>query len=70
MAFDRQAVQTAFEERDGLRWLELNFNKPAEGPALRGIKFVVYQPEGGAWLKCDGKDIYLPLFAAARRPAR
>lgn len=62
VVFDRQAVQTAFQERDGLRWLELNLPRPAEGPAPRALKFVVYQAEGGAWLKCGGKDMGLAIY--------
>ena len=68
LVFDRQAVQTAFEVRDGLRWLELTFARPAEEPAPRGLKFVVYQSEGGVWLKCAGKDVSLPLFEGPADP--
>jgi len=58
VAFDQMAVRTPFVERDGLGYLELEFHRP--GP--RGLKFVLYQPEGNAWLKHRGTDLYLPLF--------
>jgi len=60
--FDERAVRTPFGEHDGLRRLELVFQKPAQGPVPRGLKFVLYQPEENAWLKCRGADLYLPLF--------
>jgi alpha-glucan, water dikinase len=63
--FDQQAVRSPFVERDGLRYLEVEFHKPADGPGPRGMKFIVYQPQGAGWTKCGGKDLYLPLFAAA-----
>jgi alpha-glucan,water dikinase len=66
--FDALAVRTTFTERDGLQYLELEFRKPADGPGPRGLRFVLFQPEGGAWLKAGGKDLYLPLFEGAADP--
>ena len=60
--FDGQAAHTPFTERDGLQYLELEFRKPAQGPGPRGMKFVLYQPDGAAWLKSGGKEVYCPLF--------
>ncbi|OAI50193.1 hypothetical protein AYO44_05850 [Planctomycetaceae bacterium SCGC AG-212-F19] len=57
-----QAARTPFILRRGMQWLELEFRKPADGPGPRGMRFVLYQTEGNAWLKCRGKDIYIPLF--------
>ena len=48
--------------REGLQFLELNFPKPTEGPGLRGMQFILCQPQDNAFLKRDGKDLYLPLF--------
>jgi alpha-glucan,water dikinase len=66
--FDAKAVRTPFTERDGLQYLELPFRKPADGPGPRGLRFVLFQPGGGAWLKSGGKDLYLSLFEAAADP--
>ncbi len=55
--FDSKALHTPFTEREGLRWLTLDF--PAS-PA-QGINFVLYQPETGHWIKAGGRDMYLPL---------
>lgn len=68
VVFDRQAVQTPFQEREGLRWLEMEFRKPTDGPTPRSLKFVVYQPDGAAWLKSAGKDMTVPLFEAPPDP--
>ncbi len=62
VAVDHLAVRTPFVQRDGLQYLELTFRKPAGGAGPRGMQFVLYQPEGGAWIKSGGKDLYLPLF--------
>lgn len=67
-AFDPQAVRTPFQEREGLRYLELNFPAPAkkdeesatQGP--RGLCFLLYQPEENVWLKDKGKDLFVSLF--------
>jgi alpha-glucan,water dikinase len=66
--FDHLAVHTPFVERDGLRYLELEFRKPADGPGPRGLKFVLHQPENGAWLKSGAKDVFLPLFEGMPDP--
>ena len=66
--FDQKAVRTPFVERDERAYLELEFRKPAEGPAPRGIKFVLYQPEDKVWLKSNGQDLFLPLFAGPAAP--
>jgi alpha-glucan, water dikinase len=57
-----QAARTPFADREGMHYLELVFQKPADGPGPRGICFVVYQPEDNAWLKSNGQDLYLALF--------
>lgn len=62
VASDQHAVRTPFTERDGLRYLELQFRRPAAGPGPRGMKFVLYQPDGSRWLKSAGKDLYVTLF--------
>jgi alpha-glucan,water dikinase len=64
--FDALAVRTPFAERDGLQVLEMSFPRPAEGPAPRGLRFVLYGPDG--WLKSGGKDLFLPLFPAEPDP--
>src|SRR5262249_31602639 len=46
----------------------LEFRKPADGPGPRGMKFVLFQPDGGAWLKSGGAGTYLPLFEDAPDP--
>jgi alpha-glucan,water dikinase len=56
------AARSAFAPRDGVQWLELDFEKPAEGAGPRGLRFVVFRPEDGAWIKSGGQDLYLPLF--------
>jgi alpha-glucan,water dikinase len=66
--FDALAVRTPFAQRDGMQSLELEFTKPADGPIPRGLKFVLFQPEGGAWLKSGGADLYLPLAEEAPDP--
>ena len=63
-----QAARTPFAERDGLQYLEFELPRPAEGPAPRGLRFVLFQPDGGHWLKSGGQDLYLPLFEAERDP--
>jgi alpha-glucan,water dikinase len=66
--FDQQAIETAFTQRDGLQYLELNFPKPSGGSGPRGLRFVLVQPEYNTWLKSGGKDLYVPLFEAQRDP--
>jgi alpha-glucan,water dikinase len=61
-----QAARTPFAEQDGLQYLEFELPRPAEGPAPRGMRFVLFQPDGGHWLKSGGQDLYLPLFEAER----
>jgi alpha-glucan,water dikinase len=65
---DEQAARTPFKERDGMPYLELTFPKPADGPGPRGMRCVLFQPEGGRWLKSGGKDLRLPLFHAPADP--
>jgi alpha-glucan,water dikinase len=65
---DARAARSPFEERSGLQYLELEFRKPADGRAPRGMRFVLYQPDAGAWLKSDGHDLYLPLFTIPADP--
>ncbi|MBV9122411.1 MAG: hypothetical protein JO112_03485, partial [Planctomycetes bacterium] len=60
--FQQEAARTPFTERDGLRFLEVNFPTLATGEKPRGMKFILLQPETGSWLKSGGKEIYLPLF--------
>jgi alpha-glucan,water dikinase len=59
--YDEQAVRTPFAERDGLQYLELTLPKPADRPGPRGLRFVLFQADGGRWLKSGGKDLYVPL---------
>jgi alpha-glucan, water dikinase len=66
--FDALAVRTPFTERDGLRYLELVFPRSADGPTPRGMKFILYRPDDGAWLKSGGKDLYLPLSEGTPDP--
>jgi alpha-glucan, water dikinase len=63
-----QAARTPFADQNGLQYLEFELPKPAEGPAPRGLRFVLFQPDGGDWLKGGGQDMYLPLFDAERDP--
>jgi alpha-glucan,water dikinase len=65
---DTRAARTPFVERAGLQYLELEFRKPADGRVPRGMRFVLYQPDAGAWLKSGGHDLYLPLFAIPADP--
>ena len=58
---DDKSVQTPFIEQDGLSWLDIDFNKAGVDEVLRGLNFVLFQPESGQWLKADNKDMYLPL---------
>ncbi len=60
-AIDDKAVQTPFLNRDGLSCLEIDFNKTDAGEVLRGLNFVLFQPESGQWLKAGHKNMYLPL---------
>ncbi len=60
--FGEQAARTPFVERDGWPYLEMTFPAPAEGPAPQGMQFVLFQPEGSAWLKSSGKELTCPLF--------
>src|SRR6202008_1512703 len=57
-----QAVRTPFQKRDGLQFLELAFRQRAGGSGPGGPRFVLANPESGAWLKSGGKNLYLPLF--------
>jgi alpha-glucan,water dikinase len=59
--FHGQAARTPFHEREGLRWLEMDFRPPAGGPIPRGLKFVVYNPETDTWIKTGGREVFLPL---------
>jgi alpha-glucan,water dikinase len=60
--FDERAVRTAFEERDGVQWLEMRFQKPKGDARLRGMDFLLYQPEEDRWIKDHGGDMHLPLL--------
>jgi alpha-glucan,water dikinase len=62
---EQQAARTPFHERKELQYLELEFPRPADGAVPRWLKCVLFQPGKGAWLKCQGQEIYLPLFADA-----
>jgi alpha-glucan,water dikinase len=62
------AARTPFGERGGLRWLEWEFRKPADGGLPRGLRFVLHRLEGDAWIKSAGKDLYLPLRPDAEDP--
>lgn len=62
--FDKRAVRTPFEVKDGLCRLALGFPLPAGGgPGPQGVNLVLYQPEEELWLKLDNNDIHIPLFA-------
>jgi alpha-glucan,water dikinase len=67
-AVDQKAVHTPFAERDGLWYLELVLPKNGDGPQPRGLKFVLHRPEGTAWLKSSGKDLYVPLHEPEADP--
>jgi alpha-glucan,water dikinase len=58
---DDKAARTPFAEREGLQYLELKFPKPGEEPGPRGLCFVLHQVDS-AWIKSDGKDLFVPLF--------
>jgi alpha-glucan,water dikinase len=60
--FDTRAVHTPFAEKDGVRWLEMAFTKPTGDAPMRGMDFVLYQPQGRRWVKAGGKDMHLPLL--------
>src|SRR5262249_566876 len=55
-------------EKNGLQYLECERPAPAEGPPPRGLRFVLFQPDGGDWLKSGGQDMSLPLFEAEPDP--
>ncbi len=61
-AFDEKAVRTPFGERDGVRWLEMRFPKPEGKARLRGMDFILYQPEENRWIKDHGHDMHLKLL--------
>jgi alpha-glucan,water dikinase len=63
-----QAARTPFADRDGLQYLEFKLPRPKEGAPPRGLRFVLFQPDGGHWLKSGGQDLYLPLFEPERDP--
>jgi alpha-glucan,water dikinase len=65
--FGEQAARTPLAERGGLQYLELEFPRSPDG-APRGLKFVLYRPQEGAWLKSGGKEMYLPLFERKADP--
>jgi alpha-glucan,water dikinase len=67
-AFDHQAVRTPFAGRDGLQFLEFTVPKPADGPAPRALRFVLFQPDDNRWLKSGGNDLAVPLFPVAPDP--
>ena len=58
---DQEAARTPFGERDGLRYLELNFPMAGADRRPRGLRFALYDAEAASWLKSGGKDMYLPL---------
>ncbi len=64
--FAKTAVRTPFYEREGLRWLELDFPRTDAQQSPRGINFILFQPATDRWLKVNGKDIYLPLEQGGR----
>ena len=68
IVFDARAVRTSFSERDGLRWLELSFKKPANALAPSAINFVLFQPGDNFWMKSAGKEIHAPLFESESGP--
>jgi len=59
--FDERALRTPFEDRDGLRWLTLRFDRAEEPP---GVGFVLFQLETGRWLKCGDRDFFLKVSDA------
>jgi alpha-glucan,water dikinase len=64
IVFDGKAVRTPFVEHEGVRWLELTLPKKGEPSVLRGVHFVLFQPDDGRWLKVHGQDMFLPLQSA------
>jgi alpha-glucan,water dikinase len=63
--FDQNAVRSPFEERDGLRWLEIELKDPA---TLPGLSCVLFQPNIDRWHKHRGGNIFIPLGRRAARP--
>lgn len=66
--FDQQAARTPFRAHDGLLDLELAFPLAGTERPPRGLKFALYDPDTGRWLKSGGKDMYLVLSEAAVDP--
>jgi alpha-glucan,water dikinase len=60
--FHSKALQTPFQDRDGLRWLEMDFGKSNVSPA---IQFVLYAPSQERWIKADGGDMELRLYGVS-----
>ncbi|MGF1615235.1 MAG: phosphohistidine-like domain-containing protein [Gammaproteobacteria bacterium] len=66
--FDEKAVRTPFGERDGVRWLGLMLTRLREAVPLRGLDFVLYQPQAERWLKSGGQDMHLGWVEASHEP--
>ncbi len=60
--FDERAVQTPFEQQNGL--LRLTLSIPKEG-APGAIAFVLLEPSSGQWFKDSGSDFLIRLQAPA-----
>ena len=56
-----QALQTPFQDQDGLRWLEMVFDKALLADGARGINMVLYAPTQDRWIKAGGRDMHVPL---------
>ncbi len=56
--FQDKAAQSPFIQAEELKMITLKTVKDEE---LRGIKFVLFQPETGRWLKNRGGDFYIEL---------
>ncbi|MBN2712255.1 MAG: hypothetical protein JXR97_07430, partial [Planctomycetes bacterium] len=64
-AYDELSVETPFEKRGNLYWLEMSFYKPSGDKELHGLLGVLHLPGSKSWIKA-GEDLYFPLFAETR----
>jgi len=62
--FQNKAAETPFDDRDGLRQLQISLK---EHEKIWGLSFVLRQVDSGRWLKDHGRNFYIPIIS---RPAR
>jgi alpha-glucan,water dikinase len=65
---DERAIRTPFTERDGLQWLEWEWDVSVVEKLPRGIRFVLHQPDVSGWLKSGGSDLFLSVNERAADP--